>query len=83
MADKLDRPLIGVTGPDTRWPIGWVFTRLAIGLAGGSACRLTPSRPTPQRRLDGVVIGGGDDIDPELYSGLDDGTARTDRARKA
>ena len=83
MVDREDRPLIGVTGPDGRVAIGWWFTRLVVHLAGGAAYRLTPSHPTPSRRLDGVVIGGGDDIDPELYSGLDDGTAKIDRARDA
>lgn len=83
MGDRLNRPLIGVTGPDHRVSLGWMFTRLAVYLAGGVALRMTPSRPGSSRRLDGIVIGGGDDIDPELYSGLDDGTARIDRARDA
>ena len=43
--------------------------------------RLTPSRPKPPRALQGIVISGGDDIDPSLYLGTDDGTAPRDTPR--
>lgn len=66
----MSRPLIGVTGPDGWFVPAWWFSRWAIFLAGGRAVRLTPSRPKEewQQRLDGILIGGGDDIDPGLYS---------------
>lgn len=81
VAARRARPLIGVTGPDSRLPLAWWCTRLAVSLAGGRACRLTPSRPQPPAALAGVIIGGGDDIDPDLYAGLDDGKAKHDPAR--
>ncbi len=77
----MTRILIGVTGPDSRLPLAWWCTRLAVSLAGGRACHLTPTRPRPPGPLAGVIIGGGDDIEPELYAGLDDGKAKRDPAR--
>jgi len=79
------RPLIAVTGPDTRYPIAWWATRFAVFLAGGSAVRLTPLayRQHRKERFQGIIIGGGSDIDPELYGGDDTGTSRNDPERDA
>lgn len=74
------RPLIGITGPDKRVAWGWWFGALAVRLAGGVPVRLTPSRPRRLGPLDGVIIGGGDDIDPKLYSD-EAGTGDYDPAR--
>lgn len=63
-------PLIGVTGPDGRFVPAWWFTRYAIWRAGGVALRMTPNHPQDTRKLDGLIIGGGDDIDPGLYLDL-------------
>lgn len=77
-------PLIGVTGPDSRLPWAWWATRLAIHLAGGQALRLTPNsfRPHKRDKLQGLIIGGGDDIDAALY-GEDTGRAPADPKRDA
>ncbi len=64
------RPLVIVTGPDRRLPIAWWATRLALWLAGLRAHYVTPARPQLPLEARGVVIGGGNDIDPEHY-GLD------------
>lgn len=77
------RPLIGVTGPDTWLPTAWWFIRWGIWRAGGQALRLTPQRGTTQRRLDGLVISGGDDIDPRLYIPDAPDTAPMDARRDA
>ena len=63
------RPLIGVTGPDRGgWP-AWFATRIAISRAGGKAIRITPSRSRASvEGLDGLIIGGGADVNPTLYS---------------
>lgn len=82
MADN-KRPLIGVTGPDHGVPLAWWFTRWSIARAGGQALRLNASSPIPPRGLDGIVIGGGTDLDPALYSGMDDGKAPRDARRDA
>lgn len=77
------RPLIGVTGPDTRFPIAWWFIRWALHRVGAEALRLTPSRAQPPRPLDGMIISGGDDIDPGLYLPDVPDTAPMDAARDA
>jgi len=79
----LRQPLIGVTGPDHGVPLAWWFTRCSIAAAGGEAVRLNASNPDPPRALDGIVIGGGTDLDPALYSGMDDGKAPRDSRRDA
>ena len=62
-------PLIGVTGPDRGGVVAWLFTWLAVKLAGGRAVRITPRRPHPIDGLDGLILGGGADVDPQLYGG--------------
>ncbi len=61
------RPLIGVTGPNRGGFMAWRMTRLAILRAGGRAVRITPSRQYDERLLDGLVIGGGSDVEPVHY----------------
>jgi putative glutamine amidotransferase len=61
------RPIIGVTGPDRGGAAAWYFTRFAVWLAGGHAVRITPRRPRDADTLDGLIVGGGADVDPTLY----------------
>jgi putative glutamine amidotransferase len=61
------RPLIGVTGPDKGGFPAWAFTWWAVRRSGGRARRITPSRPFPGERIDGLIVGGGADVDPGLY----------------
>jgi putative glutamine amidotransferase len=64
------RPLIGVTGPAGRGWALWACAALSLWLQGARARRLTP--PLDPRRLeglDGLLIGGGDDIGATLYGG--------------
>ncbi len=77
------RPLIGVTGPDTRFPLAWWFIRWGLHRAGARAVRLTPSRPEPPQPLAGIIISGGSDIDPGLYLPDAPDTAPMDPARDA
>lgn len=68
MPDSTDkRPHIAVTGPDKGGTLAWLFSWLAITLAGGRAIRVTPSRPHDDSDFDGLIIGGGADVDPGLY----------------
>ena len=59
--------MIGVTGPTAGGYPAWFFTRLAVWRAGGRARRITPRRPCAADELDGLIIGGGADVDPQLY----------------
>ncbi len=61
------KPRIGVTGPSRGGLAAWVFCWFAIRRAGGRPMRITPRRPMPLDGLDGLVIGGGADVDPALY----------------
>ena len=62
-----DAPLIGITGPDRGGFAAWFMTRLALRRAGARTVRITPSRSVDESKLDGVVIGGGSDVEPLHY----------------
>jgi putative glutamine amidotransferase len=65
----MTRPLIGVT---TSRRGGWrsfLFAKLALARAGARAIRLMAGQPMPAEGLDGLIIGGGDDIGAEMYGG--------------
>lgn len=64
---KAGKPVIGVTGPERGGYAAWWFIRHAVRRAGGRALRITPNRPAAVGNLDGLIIGGGADIDPRHY----------------
>jgi putative glutamine amidotransferase len=64
----MTRPLIGVS---TSRRGGWrsfLMHRWGLWRTGARAVRLTAGDPIPDK-LDGLVIGGGDDIGAEIYGG--------------
>lgn len=65
------RPVIGVTGPDHGGMAAWLFTWLAVAMAGGRAVWIRPSHPRRAAGLDGLIVGGGADVDPQLYGQTD------------
>ena len=74
------RPVIGVTvSRRSGWRI-YPLIALNVWLAGGRAVRWQAGRDADIEAVDGVIIGGGDDISPDLYGGLTT-TARLDPAR--
>jgi putative glutamine amidotransferase len=79
------RPLIGVTGPlGAGWGF-WACTAAALRLAGARARRITPPCADAGvfAALDGLVIGGGADVDAALYGGEARAGAAPDPARDA
>lgn len=66
---RFRRPVIGVTGAHGRFSPSWWCTRWALWLTGGRALRISIAQPGIPEKLDGIIIGGGDDIDPALYGG--------------
>lgn len=62
----MPRPLIGITTSDRKSRLAWWFDWFAVWRHGGRPVRLSPSRPRPDH-LDGLIIGGGDDIQAHLY----------------
>lgn len=78
-----DRPLIAVT---TSARSGWrIFPLVAFNLwlAGGRAVRWSAGRPADLDDVDGLIIGGGDDISPDLYGMQLVTSARLDPERDA
>lgn len=79
----MTRPVIGVT---TSARSGWrIFPLVALNIwfAGGRAVRWGAGRPADVAEVDGIVIGGGDDISPDLYGGELVTSARLDPDRDA
>lgn len=75
-----NRPTIGITGPDKGGGVAWFFTALGIRLAGGKPIRITPSFPRTADGLQGLIVGGGADVDPSTYQQenvIDEYLART------
>jgi len=72
----LDRqPIIGVTGPNEGGQAAWLFTALSVILAGGKPLRINTSMPRSIDQIDGLIIGGGADVEPLKY-----GQQRIERA---
>jgi putative glutamine amidotransferase len=75
------RPRIGVTGNGRRWAPSWWCTRLALRLAGAIPERISVRHPPSGQPLDGLVIGGGNDISPEHYGSDIDAKVKLDPER--
>lgn len=77
-----DRPLIGVTGPAGRGWALWAAAVVSLWLHGARARRITPPLdPKALDGLDGLLIGGGDDIGAALYDGSVEPDVAIDPAR--
>lgn len=74
-------PLVIVTGPDKTFPFAWWATRFMLRLVGLNAFYLSPKSQYIPEGARGVIIGGGDDIDPEHYGLTGDAGARYDLER--
>lgn len=79
----MSKPRVGVTTSLGRGRALWWFMRLALWRAGIEPVRLYAGREYPIAKLDGLVVGGGDDISPTLYKGEIDPAVRIDPERDA
>lgn len=68
-------PVIGITGPTEGGTGAWIFTALSVILAGGKPLRINPDKPRGIEQIDGLIIGGGADVEPMKY-----GQQRIERA---
>lgn len=76
------RPVIAVTTSRHRSKPLWWFNVLSVWLGGGRAYRLVPEAGVPDLgAVDGLIVGGGDDIGAELYGGRILPDVRVDPAR--
>ncbi|MAO66604.1 MAG: gamma-glutamyl-gamma-aminobutyrate hydrolase [Balneola sp.] len=72
----LDRePVIGITGPKEGGTGAWIFTAFSVILAGGKPLRINTETPRDIDQLDGLILGGGADVEPMKY-----GQQRVERA---
>ncbi|MFP7571157.1 gamma-glutamyl-gamma-aminobutyrate hydrolase family protein [Marivita sp. S2033] len=79
----MPRPLIAVTTSQrTGWRV-FPFINLNLWLSGGRGTRWGVGRISDLEHVDGLIIGGGDDIGPELYGGTLGVSARIDSRRDA
>lgn len=76
-----DQPIIAVTGPAWLGFKAWVCTQHAINKAGGRALRLTSQLNLNRLNFDGLVLGGGTDLNPKLYGDLEQENYRYDNER--
>lgn len=76
-----ERPRIGVTGNGRRWAPSWWCTWLALRLVGATPERISVRHPPTSQPLDGLIIGGGNDIGPEHYNGDIDAKVKADPER--
>lgn len=77
------RPVIGVsTSERTGWRV-FPLINLNLWLCGARGVRWGSDRPGDLDVVDGVIIGGGDDIAPELYGGHLGVSVHLDRDRDA
>jgi len=77
------RPRIGVTTARRGGWAMWSFNRLALARAGARALRIRPDRPRDIAELDGLLVGGGDDIGVELYHYMAEPAVAVDAERDA
>ena len=68
MDRKTRKPVIGITVSRYKGKIARFFDWLAVWRAGGKAIFLAPGHAFDFNDLNGLIIGGGDDIGAELYN---------------
>jgi putative glutamine amidotransferase len=83
MTQANGKPLVIVTGPHKKLRFGWWATRFMLWRYGLKSYYVTPRRPHYPRGVAGVVIGGGDDVDPRHYGLAGDAGANYDPERDA
>ena len=72
---------IVVTGPDKLLPFAWWATRYMLGKQKLTAVHVTPKKPELPKEMVGVVLGGGQDIDPLHYGLISDAKVKYDLER--
>ncbi len=81
MPEDTIHPLVAVTGPHTALRWGWWASRFMLQLCGLRSVYLTANTPLPEQTIHGIVIGGGNDIEPHHYGGIAHPTKRYDTER--
>lgn len=79
----MSRPLIAITTSSrTGWRV-YPLINLNLWITGGRGVRWGVGRVSELEHVDGLIIGGGDDIGPDLYGGKVGISAKLDPERDA
>lgn len=70
------KPTVLVTGPEKRLRFGWWALRYMLRNYNLELVYGTPETGVPERGYSGVIISGGDDIEPENYGLMKSGKPR-------
>ncbi|MEW6981588.1 gamma-glutamyl-gamma-aminobutyrate hydrolase family protein [Colwelliaceae bacterium 6471] len=81
LGSMVKRPQIGVSGNAKRLSPSWWCTALVLILAGATPKRISVRHPQSIKNIDGLIVGGGDDISPEHYDGEIDNKIKIDIER--
>jgi len=65
----MTKPLVGVTTSRRGGWRSYLMHRMALARVGARSVRLAPGEALPGEPLQGLIIGGGDDIGAEIYGG--------------
>lgn len=76
-------PFVIVTGPNKPLKFGWWATKICLALVGLRGVYVHSGTQSLPSGAKGVIIGGGDDIEPEHYGLTGDAGARYDPSRDA
>lgn len=63
----MNRPIIGITTPNTPFHAAYYFIKLGIWLCGGTPVPLKTPNSIHTVQIDGLIVGGGTDIFPKLF----------------
>jgi putative glutamine amidotransferase len=61
------KPVIGITGPSFGGFSSFFFISIAVIFSGGIPRWITPLKPLKDKKIDGLILSGGSDIDPLFY----------------
>ena len=73
--------VVVVTGPDKLLPFAWWATRYMLAKQKLTAVHVTPKKSKLPKKIAGVVLGGGQDIDPSHYGLMGDTKVKYDVER--
>lgn len=73
--------IIAVTGPGRGIPWAWWATRWQLARHEATAVHMTPTSGKLGQQVCGVIVGGGNDIDPGIYGGDVSSSPNIDPAR--
>tara|TARA_Y100001001_G_C7979649_1_gene298891 strand:+ start:304 stop:978 length:675 start_codon:yes stop_codon:yes gene_type:complete len=63
------RPVIGITTPNQKFNSAYLSIKLAVWLCGGRPVPLKRMQTLDDLHIDGLLVGGGTDVFPQLFKG--------------